>query len=822
MNSLQELNGYGSTSVDFNDQKDYIIEFNKSLDDVSGTTLNVDEDSAFLQPAQLVVTTLTSPPNDIVIEVDLSATKYAPQLYGATLVNTGSNTNIIISRLRNGKVVINGIRTKADWDAVFDDVKVQLQADFNTNFTYTTKVFDNLTFFVEWTNTVKVTNLDDFNAPNSFVYNENELLTLSGFQITDTDIQAETYEVSVSIDDSSAGVLEIGTESGNSVTVTGSKAEINNLLTTLTYIPTIDYTDNFNLTYVQQKTSPSAHDSPPSITIPVTIGETNELGIALPNSIEIPKNGSTNFNFQILDKASNIDPNTEYQLKIEQSSINHNLNPGYRGNYTLSNQSYTSNDALDTYNLDPSNFNEFSQIDFGGVWGPLLPEEDFNDQIPRYSLEKYKILQPSSENITYELRLELDSLVGQFYWIPSGSQNHTSGTSMTLTGTKEEINTIIEDAYFRHFNFRQTPAILTYYLSRTDDTTGQTEILYDFTRKVYPPILSINGNPIFIHQIGSFFSSYSDVEDVPLIIITGTKSQMEDALQNDVVFQLFEDYDFSANIQFTFRRLGDFRKTFVEDVDVPVIITPAFLGQEYKGGFYAGEVSYDLNNDATHYLIVQKREDIYQGVIDEKSNNYAGLNRGPTDQLIADTIPTPWNCGEVPNTDNKIYGFPNTENLLQSNCVNNFTQLAKVIAYRGAQGYPDFYIPARKELEHVYTKFKPTSGVNEMTLGVNFLSVPSRTENYTSTDPSQTTVSEFVGVVDGGPNEIDNQAYYIDVDPNTDAGRFHYWTSTDNISTGFIAPNLIDFRNGNVVTDYEYDSSLYSGYIRYIRREPKP
>jgi len=90
------------------------------------------------------------------------------------------------------------------------------------------------------------------------------------------------------------------------------------------------------------------------------------------------------------------------------------------------------------------------------------------------------------------------------------------------------------------------------------------------------------------------------------------------------------------------------------------------------------------------------------------------------------------------------------------------------------KGYNDWYIPARDELELLYRNFKPTTqdnststrstggfGGDDETYGTNLFTAPADYDGYTTSDPSQTSVTSFQ---DGGAD------YFSSVD---------YWASTE-------------------------------------------
>jgi len=80
-------------------------------------------------------------------------------------------------------------------------------------------------------------------------------------------------------------------------------------------------------------------------------------------------------------------------------------------------------------------------------------------------------------------------------------------------------------------------------------------------------------------------------------------------------------------------------------------------------------------------------------------------------------------------------------------------------------GFSDWYMPARNELEVCYYNLKPTTVLNNTTVGINPNAVPARARNYTAGTPAQTTAADFI-------TSTGAQAF-LAVSPD-------YWSSTEN------------------------------------------
>jgi hypothetical protein len=106
-------------------------------------------------------------------------------------------------------------------------------------------------------------------------------------------------------------------------------------------------------------------------------------------------------------------------------------------------------------------------------------------------------------------------------------------------------------------------------------------------------------------------------------------------------------------------------------------------------------------------------------------------------------------------------------------------------------GYSDWYLPARDELELVYRHFKPTTqgnndvfrpsgtefGADGATYGTNNSSDPNGS-GYTTSDPSQTTVTSFQ---DGGADYLTDNPYWSSTENN--ASRSWYQSFYDGSQT---------------------------------------
>ena len=132
----------------------------------------------------------------------------------------------------------------------------------------------------------------------------------------------------------------------------------------------------------------------------------------------------------------------------------------------------------------------------------------------------------------------------------------------------------------------------------------------------------------------------------------------------------------------------------------------------------------------------------------------------------------------------------------------NGFDFVKSLNEREYEGYSDWFVPSRYELEIAYYNLKPTTQNNQtIVAGDNPYAVPARSGPYTTTVPGQTSASAFQS---GGA-----QAF---------AGK--YWTSGEINST--VASNQAFDNQGNGSGYYYTNSQKYTAgsYFRAFRREP--
>ena len=161
---------------------------------------------------------------------------------------------------------------------------------------------------------------------------------------------------------------------------------------------------------------------------------------------------------------------------------------------------------------------------------------------------------------------------------------------------------------------------------------------------------------------------------------------------------------------------------------------PSSVGLPYGGGYYAGKI---VTGGVTYALIVAPKA------------------QGGENTTLA------WKTSQTTTTGTTSIndGLGNTNAMIAAGA--SAHPAANFCTNLSINGYNDWYLPAKDELEILYRYLKPTTDVNHTSSGANTSSVPT-TGNYTSGSPAQTSVTIF--------RTGNSEAF---------ATSNYYWTSTE-------------------------------------------
>jgi hypothetical protein len=148
-------------------------------------------------------------------------------------------------------------------------------------------------------------------------------------------------------------------------------------------------------------------------------------------------------------------------------------------------------------------------------------------------------------------------------------------------------------------------------------------------------------------------------------------------------------------------------------------------GDALEGGFFAGYISHTDDGVPTHALIVAPA-----------ATGASGAGYTITTQLEWKTTNT-----TTAGTTSPFDGASNTAAMVTDGI--GAHPAANFCTGLSIGGYTDWYLPARYELDIAYENLKSTTDNNNTSWGINPYSVPERTVNRTSGDPSKTSIAAF-------------------------------------------------------------------------------
>ena len=141
------------------------------------------------------------------------------------------------------------------------------------------------------------------------------------------------------------------------------------------------------------------------------------------------------------------------------------------------------------------------------------------------------------------------------------------------------------------------------------------------------------------------------------------------------------------------------------------------IGSAFGGGFFAGQIG--VGGVATHNLVVGP-----VASAENASKKYKDANDAQV------------------GSDNDIDGPQNTADMV-ANGNSTVFPAAHFCNDLVIGGFSDWYMPSKNELEVCYYNLKPTTTINDTSVGINSNAVPARASNYTTGTPAQTSATDF-------------------------------------------------------------------------------
>lgn len=380
-----------------------------------------------------------------------------------------------------------------------------------------------------------------------------------------------------------------------------------------------------------------------------------------------------------------------------------------------------------------------------------------------------------------------------FRTVPVGAGVHTSSQWQVArdAGFTDIVSEgIVDSGNLTRYTAYNLPRNTTFYVRVRyisdigDSGWSSTSFFTTVDQQINQPTLSIVGGDFDVQDTPTFTSSTFSTSPADSDTHVASNWVLRDALTEDIVWQLInstsnkvsltlprgvleEDTLYTMEVQYT----GGFG-TSLPSERLTFQTAQSFIpepGTPFGGGYYAGRIQVDGQ--------------VYALVVAPKAQGGESSTA-----LQWRTINTP-----TSGTSSRNNGRANTNNMLNAD-----HPAAQFCNSLSINGYDDWYLPARDELEILYRYLKPSDVPNQTTSGANPNSVPP-TDNYTSGNPSQTSAAIFHG--GSGESFITN---------------LPYWSSTQQSSPAFAQSYAQSFSNGNQSTQ----SPTTTYHVRAVRRVP--
>jgi len=229
----------------------------------------------------------------------------------------------------------------------------------------------------------------------------------------------------------------------------------------------------------------------------------------------------------------------------------------------------------------------------------------------------------------------------------------------------------------------------------------------------------------------------------------------------------------------------------VRNVTVGTFYNPLNIGMEMDGGFYAGNIRSDVDGNWYALIVSDAGGDTVQQNADDKE-----WRTSNTALSQAQTLSDGKSVMDHIVANETLADFP------------AFEWVQTTLNDANYEGYNDWYIPARDELELLYRNFKPTTNDNSTssrsdtgffggdgkTNGTNLFTAPADYDGYTTSDPAQTSLVSFQ---DSGANAF---------------ADFVYWSATEY--------NANESWRQTFVDGFQFDGSdkTQTSAVRAVRR----
>ena len=255
MNSLQQLNGYSQSGVDFVDTRP--TQFIFSANTPTNQSVTVYSNHSYTQPLGIDLTYMLSIPEDLVYTISIPTTANANVYWTSGNLLGSLTANVTYNGLYKN-YNIYGITNLTEWNQVKQPTITPNTVD---NFTYLTTLTYNGGATKSWNTGVTIQSLNELSTVNDYYYYTNTFGNITGtptvIPLTPSQYHTDNYTLAITVSNVAAvgniTTSGIGTSTYNdylkSVQVSGNVAKIQSHLGNIRYWPTPETNSDNTITY---------------------------------------------------------------------------------------------------------------------------------------------------------------------------------------------------------------------------------------------------------------------------------------------------------------------------------------------------------------------------------------------------------------------------------------------------------------------------------------------------------------------------------------------------------------------------------------------
>jgi hypothetical protein len=475
VNSLEDLNNYGNTQVEFDDDRTPGVTILPETPNNQAVAIFQSQDSLVPNGTE-ILEIINYDVADVTYTVDTSS------ISGATVVWSNYPNYMTVSNPSVGVFRISGFKSNEDWELVKNPT-LQLPETQGLDFTYTAFI----TYFgsntASWDIDVDITPFDVMNFPTSQSFDNNIATPITGnariYDVTENDI-VWTVTLTPSVAASVQSITSAGTGGTTNFnnttkvfTVTGTRVQVNSHLDSLTFTAPLSAQADFNLVYRATNNTDSRDISRTQLFIcnairylgPIggNISFNEDISFTLTNFPLITDNdrdgtgtyvytitpdpttavrsmantgtgGSSSFN-----ASTKVLTITGTRSQVNNRLVNTTISPAsdYNQNFTLSYNLTAPGDFTNTKTQTVAiavQHDEVINITTARRYDNDLPNTLFNNLVPQ-------ITDLDETNPTYTITLS--SAIGKF-----GTTANNAVSNFSFTGSKTQINAIFPTLVF--------------------------------------------------------------------------------------------------------------------------------------------------------------------------------------------------------------------------------------------------------------------------------------------------------------------------------------------------------------------------------------